>query len=50
MAKQIYLEAESAFFQFLELFVTDNIMYLGYVITCYFKNEENAIKLYNNNL
>jgi hypothetical protein len=50
MAKQINLGLYSAFFQFLELFVVDNINHLGYVIICYYKNEEEAVKLYKNNL
>jgi len=51
-ANKIMLMAGTAyaFFQFLELFVTYNIKHLGYVITCYYKNEEDAVKLYKNNL
>jgi hypothetical protein len=49
MAEHIYLELNNAIFQFLELFVKDK-KHLGYVITCYYKNEEDAVKLYKNNL
>jgi len=50
MSKQIYMEVNNAFFKFLELFVLENIKLLGYEITCYYKNEEDAVKLYKNNL
>jgi transposase len=50
MAEQIYLEVNRTFFQFLKLFVTDNIKHLGYVTICYYKNEEDAVILYKNNL
>jgi transposase len=49
MAEHIYLELNNAIFQFLELFVKDK-KHLGYVITCYYKNKEDAVKLYKNNL
>jgi len=50
MAKQIYMEVNNAFFQFLELFMPDNIKLSGCEITCYYKYEEDIAKLFKNNI